>query len=1086
MYRSLFRAAIIFCVLIFLILLSAPNEMKANGGKSLILRSISSKENLYPSLYMLNDSKKPLTIEDVVSEKYSEQFVLAENVVQSPGFSQTSTWLRIDVENQSNQRDWLLEVAYHLIYKIVLYSEDESGLHEVYHTGSDFPFNQREIMHRNFVFNLEIDHNQSKRFYLLVHSGGDLHPPITIWSGQSFIEKTQVEFILLGLFYGMTSVMVLYNLFLYFSLRIKSYLYYVFVITFTIMANLQKNGLGFQYLWPNSPVWNTMANPIFVSLTCIFILLFAKNFLDTNQYFPKFKILFNILIPLNVLIVPILLISNHIALNIMVISTTCTFITVLTTAFICLKAGARQARFFIIGWFFYLIGILITILATATVLPFNAFTEFAGQNATGIEVVLLSLALADKINIMRLEKETAERETKMSQALVLKSLEKADEHKDEFLAITSHELRTPLYGMIGIAESLRDGVAGDLSNEMSNQLSMIIASGNRLTYLVNDILDYSNLKHKSLHIHLKSVYLVRIVDVVFTICSPLANNKFVKLINKVDDTLPPVLADINRLQQILYNIVGNAIKYSDHGEVVISAEKLNDRIKIIISDTGVGIPADQLEEIFEPFQQIDPSISRSVSGSGIGLSITKHLVELHGGQIEVASKVGIGSTFSFTLPFQKDELHVQEEAIASEAYFDEEPAPFTPSLQVMQKEITILVVDDEPINLQVLVNQLSLEGYRVITATDGEQVLRIVEDQTIDLLILDIMMPKMSGYEVCQQLRETYTLMELPILMLTAKSQIRDKITSFEIGANDYLSKPCDKQELLARVKTLAQLRSMNEELLNVNLKLENKVKNRTEALEVANNDLKSKNDDLIIMAKSRRELLANIAHELGTPVTLIHSYMQALHGGLVLSDDSHFRNFVYDKINVLNRLIDDLFDLSKLEAGQTSLNLEKLNLDRWLEQIYDKFEVDVLQSKRFSERPKDTKMFKRYSCLIDIERMDQVFSNLVRNAVNHTSKKNGKISIHAELLEFENRVVIEVRDNGSGISKKSIPLIFGRFYKELVPLNEEKERGTGLGLAIVNEIVISHKGSISVESVVNEGSVFFISLPIQSKGRWK
>ena len=150
----------------------------------------------------------------------------------------------------------------------------------------------------------------------------------------------------------------------------------------------------------------------------------------------------------------------------MLLSTASTFVTVLSVAFICLKRGARQARFFIVGWLIFLMGVFITILERAALLPFSNFTEYAGQATLTTEVVLLSLALADKINIMRSEKEQAEQEAQESQALAMESLKKTDELKDEFLAITSHELRTPLYGIIGIAESLRDGVTGDIPTEM--------------------------------------------------------------------------------------------------------------------------------------------------------------------------------------------------------------------------------------------------------------------------------------------------------------------------------------------------------------------------------------------------------------------------------------------------------------------------------------------------------------------------------------------------------------------------------------------------------------------------------------------
>ncbi|MHA6260485.1 ATP-binding protein [Sporosarcina sp. CAU 1771] len=1073
---------IILSMLFFTFLL--PIEAKENKNDMLILHSLTKKVNVYSSLYMLDDKKKNLTIDDITSEELKENFIRAERVNQQGGFFEKVTWIRFSVDNRSIQRDWLLELAFPIIYEIDIFSEDESGITELQSAGSNHPFTEKEIEHRNFVFNLAVDHGKQKTYYVRVLGPGAMHPPINIWNSNSFIEKTQMEFSLLGFFYGMISVMILYNLFLYFSLRISSYLYYVLVITSTLLGQLATNGLAFQYLWPNSPSWNVIATPFLVSVACIFILLFTRSFLDTDRYYYRFKMISYVLMSLNVVVIMVLFISPIAALNIMLLSTLSTFFMVLSVAFICLKRGARQARFFIVGWLFFLIGVFVTILERASVIPYSILTDYAGQATLAIEVVLLSLALADKINIMRAEKEQAELELKVSRELAMESLQKADELKDEFLAITSHELRTPLYGMIGIAESLRDGITGRVSKGMSDQLSIIIHSGNRLTHLINDILDFSKLKHDSLDVYLKPVDLARITDVIFMICQPLVKEGTVKLVNSIDHSLPIVIADQNRLQQIFYNLIGNAIKYTTNGSVVVSAELQAGYVKINVSDTGRGIPKHQLEKIFAPFTQGDVSLSREVGGTGIGLSITKQLVALHGGEIEVKSKVGVGSTFSFTLPIQVDQEVVADVVLSEDIYVEEGFEVSTPDIQFSSKAVKILVADDEPVNLQVLMNQLSLEGYTVITASNGEEVLRIVEEQSIELLILDIMMPKVSGFEVCKRLRKKYSLMELPILMLTAKSQVRDKITSFEVGANDYLSKPCDKEELIARVKTLVRLKDLNRELQNVNLRLEEKVKERTEALEVANIDLTTMNEDLIVMETARRELLANIAHELGTPVTLIHGYMQAIQQGLVTSDDSYFGNLVYDKIKVLNRLIDDLFDLSKLEAGQTSLNMKMVNVYEWLERTFDKFEMDVLQSERKPCLLENDKHMEEYMCLIDTERMDQVISNLVRNAVKYTAPEDGVLSISAKISAEDYQLVIKIEDNGYGIFEENLSVLFERFYKGVPSPTAIRQSGTGLGLAIVKEIIHSHNGEVWAESKVNEGSIFYLSIPIQKEAK--
>lgn len=1045
------------------------NSVEANQSEPIILKNDTKKENMYPVIDILKEQTNDLTIEDVVSEDYSSRFILSHEIKQKKGFFERINWLRFEVTNESNRNDWLLEFAFPLINDIQLYTKTEGEIETIYKSGADLPFNQREIDHRHFVINLNIEPGESKTFYALAVGSGDLHPPITMWDKQAYIEKTQKEFTLLGIFYGVIFVMILYNLFLYFSLRLKSYLYYVIAITCTLLGKLSINGLAFQYLWPNYPSWNLVAAPVWVALACIFIIIFSRTFLDIDHYIPSFKNLFYGLIFLNSLVIIILPFSRYIALYMMVIASISTFTIILTIAIICLQKGARQARFYILGWLIFLTGVSITILERAVILPFTLVTEYAGQAALTIEVVLLSLALADKINIMRQEKLLAEQKAQESQALAMQNLKKSDELKDEFLAITSHELRTPLYGMIGIAESLRDGIAGNVSPEVKNQLSMIITSGQRLTHLVNEILDFSKLKYNSLDLSVKPVNIKSVIDLVLTVSKPLINNKPIRLINKVDNVLPAIRADEDRLQQIMHNLIDNAIKYTDVGEIVITAHTDETHLTINVSDTGHGISADQLDVIFQPFKQGNHSLSRKVSGVGIGLSVTKNLIELHEGTLEVESKVGKGSTFSVSFPLHEDVGYYEETAVTSEATFTESLELQNFSQREVENKAKILVTDDEIVNLQVLMNQLSLNGYDVLTTSRGEDVFKIVDEHNIDLLILDIMMPNMSGYEVCQKLREIYSVMELPILMLTAKNQLQDKMIAFEAGANDYLVKPCDKEELLSRVKTLVLMKKLNQEVVQMNLHLEEKVSERTYEIKVAN-------DNLLAMADSRRQLLANIAHELGTPVTLIHNYVQSIQKGLIDLDDLRYRKLVQDKISVLNRLIDDLFDLSKFESGNMSLNVQKTDVGEWLEHLYNKYEIIVSQEERTFKYSEVTALFTNYVAFFDIERIDQLFSNLISNAIKNTQAKTGKIEINA-LLTDDEYMTIEIHDNGLGIKKEDLPFIFERFYKKNSSAKEQY--GTGLGLAIVKQIVQSHKGKIRVESEIDVGTVFYISLPV-------
>lgn len=425
-----------------------------------------------------------------------------------------------------------------------------------------------------------------------------------------------------------------------------------------------------------------------------------------------------------------------------------------------------------------------------------------------------------------------------------KELQRLDQLKDEFLANTSHELRTPLNGMIGIAESMIDGAAGDVSELQKRNLLMIAQSGLRLANLVSDLLDFSKLKHQKIELQLKPVGIREIAEAVISLSKSLVGNKDLQLINAIPEDLSLVYADENRLQQILHNLVGNAIKFTNSGMVEISAKIIhgasfivdgnagsmldNEQLAISVSDTGIGIGKDKLDRIFESFEQADGSTAREYGGTGLGLAITKQLVELHGGEIRVSSIVGEGSRFTFTLPVAPGRAPSTSVSPATITHHALASGNWRESIMHSQAQSTInhqqltvngqqphqfkiMIVDDEPVNLQVLVNHLSLESYSLALAENGIDALSMLSRGfKPDLVLLDVMMPRMTGYEVCHKIREQFPANELPVVMLTAKNQVNDLVEGFNAGANDYLTKPISKNELLARIKTHLRISTLN------------------------------------------------------------------------------------------------------------------------------------------------------------------------------------------------------------------------------------------------------------------------------------
>ncbi len=410
-----------------------------------------------------------------------------------------------------------------------------------------------------------------------------------------------------------------------------------------------------------------------------------------------------------------------------------------------------------------------------------------------------------------------------------------DKLKDEFLSNTSHELRTPLSGIIGIAESLNAGIAGKLSLSARENIDLIISSGRRLSVLIDDILDFAKIQNSELVLALRPVDLYSASQIIVKLSEPLVASKQINLINEIPKEIDHVLADENRLQQILHNLVGNAVKFTHEGSITLSARKQGQIIEVSVTDTGIGVPQEKHAAIFESFEQADGSISREFGGTGLGLAITKSLVAMQGGTIWVESKEGEGAKFTFTLPIAEnisediknpaprtdrntpeDRYGISQENKTAVRIADSE-LPSAPPKQIDEdaKGIQVLAVDDEPINLQVVVNHLELSGIRVATALSAKEAFEKIKTLQPEIVLMDVMMPQMDGYEATSIIRAEFSQGEIPIIILTAKNRTEDMLRSFDSGANDYISKPFDSKELIARVKTLltlkAALRTQNE-----------------------------------------------------------------------------------------------------------------------------------------------------------------------------------------------------------------------------------------------------------------------------------
>jgi two-component system sensor histidine kinase ChiS len=403
------------------------------------------------------------------------------------------------------------------------------------------------------------------------------------------------------------------------------------------------------------------------------------------------------------------------------------------------------------------------------------------------------------------------KEKELAQQQALRTLRRADEMKDQLLANTSHELRTPLHGMIGLMDMILSSTTEKLTRKTKRQLQLVAENARRLNDMVGKLLDLAALQGHRVKINMESVILHTLVEAVLNLSQALVGKKPILLQKKIPQNLPAVSVDPNSLQQILLNLIANALKYTDSGKVTISAHLLKNKVRIEVADSGVGISQDQLENIFESFRRGESPKIREQEGLGLGLSICQELLKAHGSHLEVRSVPQEGSVFSFDLPVSTAPAVAGTSKLPTEKELAKSldatiPLPIEKLVSNSSTKLQhILVVDDDFTNLEIVFGHVAGQ-YNLTSCDSGQDALNVLEkDSSIRLVLLDVMMPKLDGFEVCELIREKHSAEELPVLLLTALDNEEDIAQGYLSGANDYLSKPFRKTELLARIA--AQLR---------------------------------------------------------------------------------------------------------------------------------------------------------------------------------------------------------------------------------------------------------------------------------------
>ncbi len=672
-------------------------------------------------------------------------------------------------------------------------------------------------------------------------------------------------------------------------------------------------------------------------------------------------------------------------------------------------------------------------------------------------------------------------------------LRELDEAKNRFFANISHELRTPLTLLIAPLESLIQRTNSvNRPQEEKDLMGTMHGNAMRLLKLINDLLDLVRLESGRAKVRPRRLNVNTFINGLATAVSPVAKDKRIQLHAHVDSELGTVIADPEKLERICLNLLFNALKFTAAGgRVSFSAMKEDNMLVIDVTDTGMGIPPDQLPNIFSRFWQADTSSQRKFQGMGIGLALVKELVEVQGGSVSATSEVGKGTTMSVQLPLQQDENLVveDEEEEAHELHGEEAPKnkdwiadlyrraelfPAMTSLQATLRPVEtsigrsrkpkLLIADDEPDMLRFLKSQLTAT-FEVLEAVDGQQAVDKAVQFLPDIILSDMMMPEKDGLQVCRELRERTSTRSIPVVLLTARADEKTKLDCLAAGASDFLAKPFSLTEIMVRLKNLVDTRLYQKELVVQKQQLESALEQikETESMLVRNEKL-----------ASLGRLSAGLIHEINNPLNYARQGLHIIARSTKLlpeEERADFTDTLKDVEEGVNRVIQIISDLRGFTRNTSQLN-HSFDLQTivntglrffshiWKEGIQR--EVDIPDELEIRG---------------DSNQFVQVLINFIQNALDAMATKKypeGETPcIKLSAFTRRDKVIFSVKDNGPGIPQEIRDKIFDPFFT-----TKDVGQGMGLGLAICNRIIADHGGRIEVLSQPGEYTEFILELP--------
>ncbi|MBC2840266.1 hybrid sensor histidine kinase/response regulator [Robiginitalea sp. SC105] len=720
---------------------------------------------------------------------------------QALGFTSDYHWLRFKLVNPGPQpATYYLQTARPVTDQATLYRITGTEAAR-FQSGDRIPFADRQVPHRATVFRLDLPPESQVSYYLEFKSDGEtLNLPLDLYTETGFWEYNYGNQLFLGFFYGILLLAGIIYLFFYRSLMEKSFLYYGIYVLSIFLMQATLDGLVFQYAFPEGGYLNNRFVLISALICNFYLLKYCEHFLRIAERNPPLGRAYLFLYLVIGVLVAATMFGPELPAWVYPVSNLNGLLSLLLILYSLLSLKFRNRvvvdPYFTIGICFLVIGLLGFVLNNLSVLPNNFLTLNAAKFGSGLEVIFLSLSMTNLIRELRLKNERA-------QELALQKSVEISQMKSSFMSNMSHELRTPLNLIMGIVQ---EGMNADKDEAYRRELSMIRDASISLLSNINDILDFEKLESGTLTLREDRFAPAEELYKLSSHWQEQALEKGLRYHFEVLPGLPgSVVADKERLLQVVNNVLSNAVKFTMKGriEVVVSSQRKEEgkqRIVITVRDTGIGIPAGKMPHIFDSFNQMRLNDKRNFGGVGMGLCIARHLTDAFGGSLEMQSEEGQGTEVVIAIPVKA--LAVGEPGSSSK---DTAPVPLA--------GMRVLVVEDNKMNQLVIKKLLGkIPGVTASFAGNGKECLTALRSDPFDLVLMDLQMPVMDGYEATRAIRSGTLGMEigtLPIIAVTADTTEGARQRVIEVGMQDYISKPVDLAVLTEKLEYYGERRRL-------------------------------------------------------------------------------------------------------------------------------------------------------------------------------------------------------------------------------------------------------------------------------------